>query len=148
MTQIHVLPMSVSEICDAEGFADLANSYRDEIDYGCLRAPVDGRFQHQVFESAGLLRTAGAFADGKLVGFVSVMVTPSVHVEAKIVTVDSLFLDKRYRRGSNGLQLLKWAIQVATDEGSSLLVISAPVGSRLEKLLSLIGKKTESVFEI
>lgn len=89
--------------------------------------------------------------DGTLVGFGVVRpVRGMAHFKDTVTaSVDAVFILRRYRKGPAGLRLLRRMADVArTQYGAGTLVITAPYGSRLARLLRAIlrGNPVSEVF--
>lgn len=79
--------------------------------------------------------------NGRLVGFAAVRPLPShPHFkDACMVTMDAIFIEKASRKGGIGLKLIHEAKKAAREAfGATSIVMSAPFGSRLAKLLRVI----------
>ena len=100
---------------------------------------VDGyEPQEQIYENldkAGLLYCFGAYIEGELLGFVSIIVGVMPHNGKKMATVESIFVRPRYRQYGAGLQLIIEAGDEAKELGCELIVYSARIGSALDKVL-------------
>lgn len=102
---------------------------------------------YQRMEAAGILHLLGAFINGDLVGFVSLLVSELPHYGRRVATTESLFVAKCARKSGAGLKLLKTSEQLAASLGAVGLLISAPYGGRLAKVLPRIGfQETNRVF--
>jgi GNAT superfamily N-acetyltransferase len=105
---------------------------------------------YRQLESTGGLFPIVAFYGSLAIGFFVLVVSPVPHFGAKIGTAESFFVDPSFRKTGAGLALLNEASRVAAQAGAVGLYVSAPVGSRLEKLLTALeGKgfrKTNTVF--
>lgn len=138
---------TVAEIEQASNFKDLLGEYSKEL-------VVDGAppfsakmdLYHQL-EKNGSWQGFGAFLDGKLIGFVAVLVTILPHCGVIMAVTESLFVLRGYRKTGAGLGLIRKAEEYAQEKGSPCLLISAPTGGDLEKILpKLQYTQTNSVF--
>ena len=139
---VEVRPESIAEIVASRESSELLEEYADE-----CSIPLIGEIspQPQIYaalEQSGVLRCFGAFDRGKLVGFVTVLLTVLPHYGKKVATVESLFA----RRG--GSELIEAAELCAKYAGCTAILYSAPAGGRLEKLLSMKKscKRTNAIF--
>lgn len=147
MIKIEIRPLSAQEFFSIPESEALIQEYSEECANEAFSSAPPCKEQYLRLEELGLIKTAGAFVEGVLVGFVSVAFSFIPHFKGKtLATTESLFLSKGFRNGSNGLKLLKWAEQTALSNGAPGLYVSAPAGSRLEGLLARKAKKTNSVF--
>lgn len=144
---VNIEPVSVSEFF-AHEVDPLIDEYRIECANEAFGLAPPSRSYYESLEKQGMLFPAIAKTiEGKVVGFVVVVVYAVPHFEGKtMATIESIFLSREYRKGRAGLALIRWAQRTAQNEGTVGVYLSTPVGSRLEKLASLIATKTNSVF--
>lgn len=95
--------------------------------------------QYRLMEQAGVIHVIGAFADGKLVGFVSTIGHVSLHYGARLTLTESFFVAKQYRNSGAGIKLLRAVEQLAKSDGSTGLMITAPHNKELSNVLSAVG---------
>ena len=151
-TSVTIPPVNVERISVSDFFAcdvnHLIDEYRKECANEAFGVAPPSRHYYESLEKQGMLFPAVAkTSEGKVVGFVVVVVYAVPHFDGKtMATIESIFLSKDYRKGRSGVSLIRWAQQTALVKGAVGVYISAPVGSRLEKLASLIATKTNSVF--
>ena len=147
MPTVNIEPVSVSEFF-AHDVHSLIDEYRIECANDAFGSAQPSRSYYESLEKQGMLYPAVAKTNkGKVVGFVVIDVYAVPHFEGKtMATIESIFLSREYRKGRAGIALIHWAQQTALSNGAVGVYISAPVGSRLEKLASLIATKTNSVF--
>lgn len=63
---------------------------------------------YRQYESAGLFFLATARANGAMVGYAGMYVTPSMHTQRMIATEDTWFLLPEYRKGWNAVRFYKF----------------------------------------
>lgn len=74
-----------------------------------------------------------------LVGFSCIRLIKHPHyVNATIASMDAIYLEPSSRKGGAGLKLLNEARAYAHDCGAESLIMSAPYGSRLAKMLRVL----------
>lgn len=147
MADIEIRPVSAKCFFSYPGTRHLIKEYSKECANRTLAASPPNEDQYVKLEEMGLLKAAGAFDGDTLVGFVAVVFSFVPHFKGEaLASTESLFLSKSFRTGANGLKLLQWAQQTAVLYGAAGLFVSAPAGSRLEKLLAHKAEKTNSVF--
>lgn len=105
---------------------------------------LEGRLEiswetYESLEAVGGCRAFGAFLRGALVGFSVVVVSQSLRRAGMEAAAESLFLAPEHRRGGPGLRLLQAARDAALEAGAPGLIVTAPVGSQLERLASAAG---------
>lgn len=105
--------------------------------------------QYKAMEAAGLMHMLGAFRDdGEIVGFLTLLIAPLPHFGGRLVaSTESVFVTAAERRGGPGLDLLRAAERLAAERGAVGILVSAPVGGRLEKIMPRTGyRETSRVF--
>lgn len=147
--KIRIKECPFAEATSYPEFKELAKEYDEECNSVLPMAKPDAE-QYAALERAGIKHGAIAVTDDShLAGTVSILVTRVPHYDFPIATVESIFVFPKYRKIDNiGRRLLGWAQDKAKSLGAKGLYISAPVNSRLERLLSLTARKTNSVFFI
>ena len=131
--EVETDPVSVAVIFDAPNAGELVRAYREE----CLIPNAEPqRATYEAMERASLLKCFGSFVNGELVGFVSVICVIMPHCGRRLATIESLFVDPRYRDTGAGVSLLSAAEQYALESGCLAVVALARVGSAFEKVLS------------
>lgn len=106
--------------------------------------PVIGKAEAQTeryieTDKAGQLKCIGLFDGEELAGLCLMLVAPSNHYPFPIVSVEGLYLRRRWRKGANGLRMLNLAKRVARELGAPGLVFMAPPGSTLETICERLG---------
>jgi GNAT superfamily N-acetyltransferase len=94
------------------------------------------------------LTTFGVFDESNLIGFATCLIHPLPHYGGKkVATVESLFIASGHRKGGLGRALIMTLKEHAKRAGCKMLFFSAPAGSRLERMLPLMGfRHTNTVF--
>jgi GNAT superfamily N-acetyltransferase len=107
---------------------------------------VQNHIYHQI-ESTGSFVLFGAYHDGKLIGFLSILVTLAPHYGTLSAMGESFFVGKLYRKTGAGLKLLAAAEKFSEQIGAPGFLCSARVESVLSKVLPRRGyKETNRVF--
>ena len=142
LTEVHtevrvlrILPVSFIDILDAENADEILRAYAEE----CLvPGATPQRSIYEAMEKAGALQCFAAYTEATdlLIGFVSVLTAVMPHTGQPLATIESLFVDLPCRGTGAGLALLAAAEQYAQDFGCDKLVVTARVGSALDKVLS------------
>lgn len=140
-----IVRSTVSEIFDSPLFDELAGEYRNFSGHASLTGAPD-RKTYEELESVGYLKASAAYNGERLIGFVAVVITPSLHNSKLIAIVDTLFLTEAARTGYNGVKLIGEARALAKEFRAAGIRYSAPVGSRLEKLFALFFEQTDVSF--
>lgn len=96
--------------------------------------PQRGMYAHM--EHSGMMRTFGAYSDGALVGFASILLYVLPHYGRKVATVESLFVASSRRSTGAGAKLMHAIEEYAQTQGCAVILYSAPAGGTLEQVLS------------
>ena len=100
---------------------------------------VDGyEPQEQIYEAmdkSGMLYCLGAYIEGKLVGFVSIVVSIMPHNGKKMAVGESIFALPEFRKYGVGLHLIQKARDLAKEAGCELIVYTPRIGSAFDKVL-------------
>ena len=138
---------TVQECLSAPNLTALLDEYAKECSIAGIGQTNPQFDSYKTLEAAGLLRIIGAFDGERLIGFVNVMTTVLPHYGKQMSVTESLFCSQEGRSFGIGSLLILAAESLADEIGSAGLMVSAPVGGRLEKLLPHVGyAKTNSVF--
>ena len=139
--------VSFDELAACPEFAQLTQEYADESKIEEMPGHSLDHEAYRNMERLGMYHCFGAFSDDKLIGLVTVLVTPVPHYSVKIASTESIFVDAAHRKGGTGLKLLKLAEDCARDHGAVNLFVTAPMGGRLVQVLPRIGfRECQRVF--
>lgn len=95
-----------------------------------------GKFElYAPLETAGVMHSFGAFVDGRMAGFIVVLVSALPHYGAKVGVSESWFVADAYRKTGAGMALLREAKRHAKEAGAVGMLVSAPRGGKLEKVM-------------
>ncbi len=98
-------------------------------------------------ESLGMLNCIATVSNNSIVGFIVLLTTVMPHYSQLSTTVESFFVHKDHRKFGTGKRLIDMAETIAKSKGSSVMFMSAPEGSRLEKATKLFGfKQTHKLY--
>ena len=117
--------------------------YQDQV-------PLDVDVERLVqYEHMGLLGIVAARDDGKLVGYVVILMGPHLHhASTKWAQFDGFWMDPAYRRGLCGYRMLRGALAAIRKKG--VQVVTVPVKSsfadgRVMRLFERLGFVAEDV---
>lgn len=145
MTEIRKI--TVDEYYAEPNIAELWELYAEESHTKGLPPHNPQRQMYQAMENMAMLHTWGAYDDGKLVGFIALLVNVVPHYGAMIGTLESFFVHRYYRKGGTASKLLRAAEAKAKELGAVGLFVSAPAGGKLEKAMPMFGyRHTNTVF--
>ena len=141
---VEVRRCSFSELESAPTFADLLAEYAEESRMEGMPPPLAKIATYRKLDNIGLMNTFGAFAEGDLVGFIAVLVAPNPHYSVDVATSESFFVAKEHRKTGAGLRLLHAAEQFTDETAASGLLISAPSGGDLARVLDGLDSYVET----
>lgn len=138
---------TIAEVQQSGALGDLLAYYSEESSIPELGTASPDFAAYQAMEAAGALHVVGVFAPD-LVGLASMLVYGLPHYAGRrICTMESFFVAPAFRAGNTGLKLLRAAEARALELGATALMVSAPVGGRLAKVLPRSGyRQTNEVF--
>ena len=137
MTEVRHI--TFGEVFNDPGFTDLFEEYSDESSMSGLPRP-DCQVQiYEQMEAAGLMHVLGAFKDGRLIGFLNLLVNVLPHYGVRVGTAESFFVAGDQRKGGGGLRLLRVAERASVGLGAVGFLASAPSGGRLAEVLPKAG---------
>lgn len=138
---------TVAQIAADPAIHEILQGYADEaaiVEFGAVK-PEFGMYA--MIEASGSFKAIGVFAPG-LVGLLTLLIYGLPHYDGKkVASVESFYVLPAYRSGGYGLKLLHMAEQTALESGADVLMVSAPIGKRLEAILPRSGyRATNTVF--
>lgn len=142
-----IRPICYSDILSAPNADSLIAGYADECSIPAIGKAAPQAEMYAKMEAANLMQCFGAYRDAELIGFASVLIGILPHYGQRVATMESLYVDPEYR-GYAGHTLLAAIENFASEADCVALLYSAPVGSKLERVLSLRASciRTNSVF--
>lgn len=145
MVTIKACPLA--DIIGDAGFIDLHRDYAKECAIAGLPPPDEKLAAYGAIAQSSLFTVYGAFIEDRLIGFMAVLTPVIPHYGIAIAIAESLFVGAAFRSSRAGLALIRTAERHAQDAGSPGLLLSAPSGGRLARLLPLIGyRETNRAF--
>ena len=147
MTELIFKRMRAAELMDAPGFDEAVDRYWVECANRAMGPANPDQDAYRLMDAAGLSRAVGVFDGERLIGGAILLINNMPHFSVKGAVVESIFVLPEYRRRGVGARLLNELKAMAKAYGCPGVYLSAPVGSRLERLLRLKGiQQTNSVF--
>ena len=134
---MEVRKCTVAELESASTFAQLLDEYAAEVHVDGAPHPSAKMEMYRQLESLGTLTAFGAFLDNVLIGFISVLTSELPHFGRMFAVTESFFVSKEHRGTGAGLKLLSEAEKLAAGLGVPGILVSAPYGGQLAKVLSL-----------
>jgi GNAT superfamily N-acetyltransferase len=138
---------TVQDLEGSPNFADLLAEYAIESSIAGLPAPNAKLDMYRSLEQSGAITLFGALVNDELVGFLVVLAPMLPHYGRTVATAESFFVAPDHRSSGAGLELLRRAEKHADEIGSPALLVSAPAGGVLEKVLPRVGyQQSNTVF--
>ena len=126
-------------------YLDWEEMYHDKGSY-----PFDPDWDlYYLLEESGSLLLFTARDSGKLIGYFSVIIGPSLHSKGKlVVSNDIIYLHKNYRKGLIGVKLFKFSEACLAESGYNQLQVITSERNNIDSLLKRLGyEKIETKFE-
>lgn len=103
--------------------------------------------QYNAMDAAGIIYPLGAYFEGTLIGFITIICSVLPHYGVKVAVSESFFVGKQWRKSGAGHKLREAAEKYAAESGCIGVLLSAPVGGDLSKILPRVGyRETSLVF--
>ena len=132
---IEVRKITFNKLCQAPNIAQLTQEYAQE-------ASIEEMPQHNpqidmylAMESTGIFHVFGAYDGDEMVGFLNMLTTKLPHYGVHAGTIESFFVEHSHRKTGAGRRLLSVAEDFAKSVGCIAMLLSAPTGSRLAKIM-------------
>lgn len=133
---MQIKPVSFADIFAAPTFESLIAEYADECSIKQI-GPINPQPAiYDALEQRGAMQCFGAFYEGVLVGFATVLVTVLPHYGRKVATLESLFVERQSRSYGAGEELMQTIEAYAKVMGCEGVLYSAPAHGRLEEILN------------
>ena len=126
-----------ADIFDDIDSAELLAEYGRECANALLGKPGPRRDVYENLEMSGMGQCFSVREAGRLVGFAFIVIAVVPHYSMRLATTESLFVSAAARDGGPGWDLIRALGTYARMCGAEFLFLSAPVGSRLARLLFL-----------
>ena len=141
---------TIQEIFDRSDFLEQAHAYCEESGTKAFGPECPDRAAYEELEKEGGIRVIVATRIGQVIGFAIVLKTYHYHFSLPMATIETLWLDKNWRKSHAGLGLIRYAKMIAKDWGYKHLTASAPAGSRLSQVFGRLATHTDDdfVFEL
>lgn len=144
---IEIKPCTAAEILSPEN-SWLIEEYAAESAIEGMPHPSGKLALYTPLEAAGFMQSFAAFDAGRMVGFIVVLVNELPHYGAKVGVTESWVVASDHRKTGAGIALLREAKRHAKAAGAVGMLISAPKGGRLERLMETMSgfNATNTVF--
>lgn len=148
MSEVRIASCRAGDIFDDPASAELFAEYAGECANPVTGAAPPVRAMYEALEESGAVRCVAAYCDGALCGFACVSMVVAPEFEMRWARVERLFVGRAARPTGLGAMLMRRIEDDARDAGCVDIYYSAPIGSRLAKLLFLREeyRKTNHIF--
>lgn len=147
MSEVTIRTCRAVELELAPTFPALMAEYLAESGRAITADPSPQIATYKAGEAAGTMRFAGAWAGDELVGMMVVALQVVPHFGMTVAMTETLFVSAKVRKTGAGMAMLKLADEMARDAGAVGVIVSAPVGGVLSKILPRSGfKHTNELF--
>lgn len=136
---LEIRELTYRELEASRGFAEVVAEYKDETSNPAIGSPTVQFERYRELDALGTLKCLGAFEEGELVGLVGVMLARSQHYPFPIASIESFYLRKAFRKGTNGLRLIRAAKELVKKQGAPGLVFMTPPGTNYERVCQRLG---------
>lgn len=139
MDSLTIRPCTIDEIQNAPNIGALMAEYVQEAHNPELPTPDVQWAQYKELERIGVIAPFAALKDEELAGFVVVLKSAMPHHGKTLVMTESLFVARSHRKSGVGLKLIRAAEALARDIGAACLIVTAPHGGSLERVMPRLG---------
>ena len=144
---IEITRCRFSVLSAQSNFQQLIAEYSAESQLAGLPPAGEKLEAYKQLENNPAYHSLGAFFNGELVGFVSVLTPVLPHYGVMVAVAESLFVTQVYRHTGAGLALIAAAEALAAELKAPGILFSAPTKGSLEKVLPRRGyRQTNAVF--
>jgi len=142
---MQVIIVPVEKVLEAVNADYLFTSYASESKTDLTPEMCVNKAIYYNLEKAGILDTIAVYSDDILVGFAMFTTSISPHYNNLGTQIMSIFILKEHRKYGAGKKLFQKIEDVARAKGSTIIIVSSPVGGRLGKFVPLIGYKESNI---
>lgn len=134
---MEIRPSTVDELLAAPNWWELFDEYAAECGNSGIGKPDMQVDTYRMLEANGALKIVAAYSDnGELAGFVVYLLAVLPHYGKLVAMTESVFVSPAQRDSGAGLALLKATEAGALEAGAAGLLVSAPAGGSLDRLLA------------
>lgn len=133
---LEIVKQSFADLAAYDEFNALLEEYAVECAVEEVGAPVIQAEMYKALDSSDRFFVVCAVNDGRLIGFVNVVMSVLPHYGKLVAATESLFVAKEFRSTGAGMKLLVKAEDIAKEIGAEAMLVSAHTNSSLDTLLS------------
>lgn len=138
---------TLDDLVTAPNWAALLDEYGAESAMDGLGAQNMQLDTYRAMEASGVLYMVGAWVNDELAGFISALISPLPHYGKLICISESFFVAPAHRKSGAGTLLRREIECIGEENGAVGVLMTAPKGGRLAKVLPLCGyRHTNDVF--
>lgn len=115
----------------------------EEYRHGQPFNPIFERYNQ--YDTAGWLFQFTARDEGKLVGYATMYLVPSMHTQMQIATEDTWFLLPEYRKGRNAIRFYNFVQDEMFKRGAKEVIMTAKMTNHAGKILEYLDFKPVAV---
>lgn len=150
MSDIKCKVVKVSDIISneyaAEYFKGMIETQWDEVDHRNENSSLDVDFDKYIqMEEMGIHFLVLAFSKTDIVGFNSILISPSPHTKELMAYTDTIYVSKDHRGTGLGLDMIKVAEYEARSRGCKHMSVTFKNGTDHDNLVEEIGFKPYEV---
>lgn len=139
--------VTAAELSGDPRFAELIEEYADESAIAGMPRPNCQLGMYRHLEMIGQFHMLAAYVEGELIGFLTIVVSVLPHYGKRVATTESYFVTQSHRKGGPGLDLLRAAEWLAKALGAVGILVSAPHGGKLARVMPKARyKHTNEIF--
>lgn len=137
--KVQIQRSTVAEVEAYPEFPALVAEYAAESANEALGAVNPQMGTYRGMEAAGVLHALSATLEGKLIGLLFLLTPVLPHFGRKAGVAESFFVVSAHRNTGAGLRLLALAEEVAAEQGARGVMVSAPEGGVLQRVMPGVG---------
>lgn len=147
MEQAIIKRCTLDDLVDAPNWTALLDEYGAESAMDGLGSQNMQLDTYRAMEASGVLHMVGAWVGDELAGVISAVISPLPHYGKLICISESFFVASAHRKSGAGTLLRREIECIGEEHGAAGVLMTAPKGSRLAKVLPLCGyRHTNEVF--
>lgn len=145
---VEIKQITYQELIELPGFDAAVSAYALECSMVEIGIAKQSAGTYAALSDAGKIQILAAVNNGRLIGFVTLIVSELPHYCGRMIAVtESFFVASDDRKSGAGAKLIKAAEKVAKGLGAVTFLVSAPAGSALERVAPLWGyRHSNTVF--
>ncbi len=132
---MEIRKIKVCEVWNSSNWDKLLEEYTKEVKRSDFPEIAINKDLYQQLEDLETLTSFGAFVNDTLIGFILVVRYPSTHYAMTMFTTEGFMVLWDHRKTGAGLLLLHTVEAFVQESKGGALMISSPIGSRLDRVM-------------